>query len=274
MVSPGFFDTAGVAFIDGRDVALTDTRDRPAVAVINQSFAALHWPGERALGKRFRLGRDLEDTPLEVIGIVRDLRHFGPGQPARPEFYQPYSQSSFSFMAVVVRAHGDPGALAGPVREAVASLDPAQPISRVMTMGAHMRGSLAQPRFLSGLTLLFGGLALVLAAVGIYGVMAWSVAERTKEFGVRLALGARPGTLLRQVMQEGLLVVGAGAVAGLILAVGVGRVIASLLFETSPTEPATYAAAAGIVFTAALLAIAIPAVRATRVDPMRALRSE
>ena len=274
MVSPGFFDAAGVAFVDGRDVALTDTRDRQAVAVINESFAALHWPGERALGKRFRLGRDLADTSLEVVGIVRDLRHFGPGQPARPEFYQPYSQSSFSFMAVLVRAHGDPAALAGPVREVVASLDPAQPISGVKTMGDHLRGSLAQPRFLSGLTLLFGGLALILAAVGIYGVMAWSVTERTKEFGVRLALGARPGSLLRQVLQEGLVVVGAGALAGLALAFALSRVIASLLFETSPTEPSTYAGAAAIVFTAALLAIAIPALRATRVDPMRALRSE
>jgi putative ABC transport system permease protein len=272
MVSPGFFATAGVAFVDGRDVALTDTRERPAVAVINESFAARHWPGERALGKRFRIGRDLDDTPVEVIGIVRDLRHFGPGQPARPEFYQPYTQSSFSFMAVIVRAHGDPAALAGPVRAAIASLDPAQPISGVMTMRDHLYGSLAQPRFLSGLTLLFGGLALILAAVGIYGVMAWSVTERTKEFGVRLALGARPVSLLRQVLQEGLVVVGAGAIAGLAFAFALSRVIESLLFETSATEPSTYAAAAGIVFTAALVAIAVPAVRATRVDPMRALR--
>ena len=274
MVSPGFFDAAGVALVAGRDVALSDTREGRPVAVINEAFAARHWPGERALGRRFRFGRDFDVPAMEVVGIVRDLRHYGPGEPARAEFYQPYSQSSFSFMAVVVRAHGDPASLAGPVREAVTAIDPAQPVSRVMTMGAHLRNSLAEPRFLSGITLLFGGLALVLAAVGIYGVMAWSVAERTKEFGVRLALGARPGTLLRQVMQEGLLVVGSGAVAGLFLAVGVGRVIASLLFETSPTEPVTYAVAAGIVFTAALLAIAIPAVRATRVDPMRALRSE
>ena len=274
MVSPGFFDAAGVGLVAGRDVALTDTRDRTRVAVINQAFAAAHWPGEEALGRRFRIGRDADDPLMEVVGIVRDLRHHGPNSPARPEFYQPYSQSSFSFMAVVVRAHGDPAALATPVRQAIAALDSTQPVSRVMTMREHVRNALAEPRFLSELTLLFGALALVLAAIGIYGVMAWSVAVRTKEFGVRLALGARPGSLLRQVMQEGFVVVGAGALAGMALAFALSRVIASLLFETSPTEPSTYAGAAAIVFTAALLAIAIPAVRATRVDPMRALRSE
>lgn len=226
------------------------------------------------LGKRFRLDRDPEYPAIEVVGVVRNLRHGGPEAPPRAEFYQPYSQSSFSLMAVVVKAHGDPAALAQPVRQAVMSLDPDQPISRVMTMKEHLHHDLAQPRFLSELTLLFGGLALVLAAIGIYGVMAWSVAVRTKEFGVRLALGARPAALLRQVLREGLVVVGAGAVAGLMLAAMLGQLLGSLLYATSPTEPSTYVAAAAIVFVASLAAIAVPAARATRVDPMRALRSE
>ena len=274
MVSPGFFAAAGVPFVAGRDVAISDTRDRQRVAVINEAFAAQHWPGEYALGKRFRLDRDPEYPSIEVVGIVRNLRHLGPEAPPRPEFYQPYTQSSFSFMAVVVNAHGNPASLAEPVRKAMTALDPAQPISRVMTMEEHLRNDLAGPRFLSRLTLLFGALALTLAAIGIYGVMAWSVTARTREFGVKLALGARPAGLLRQVMWEGMIVVGAGAAAGLLIAAALSQVLQSLLFETSPLDPATYAAAAAIVVTASLVAIALPAHRATRVDPIRALRSE
>lgn len=274
MVSPGFFEAAGVPLVAGRDVALTDTRERPRVAVVNEAFAAAFWPGESAIGKRFRLNRDPSYPFLEVVGIVRNLRHGGPEAPPRPEFYQPYTQSSFSFMAVVVKAYGDPRALAQPVREAVMALDPEQPVARVMTMEEHLRNDLAEPRFLSQLTLLFGALALILAAVGIYGVMSWSVAVRTKEFGVRLALGARPAALLRQVFGEGLVIVGAGTAVGLLLAAALGQVLRTLLFETSTTDPLIYAAAAATVFTGALAAMAVPALRATRVDPMRALRSE
>ncbi|MDQ3070009.1 MAG: ABC transporter permease [Acidobacteriota bacterium] len=272
MVSPGYFAAAGMPLLAGRDVALTDTRDRTRVAVVNRAFADQHWPGDAGVGKRFRIGTD--DPVMEVVGLVENIRHLGPATAPRPEFYLPYSQSAFSFMSVIVRAHGDPAALAGPVRQAVAALDPAQPVARVMTMGAHLRNSLAEPRFLSTLTMLFGGLALVLAAIGIYGVMAWSVAVRTREFGVRFALGARPSALLRQVLGEGLLVVAAGAIAGLAMAAALSRLIGSLLFETSPTEPSTYAAAAAIVVVASLAAMTVPALRATRIDPITALRSE
>jgi putative ABC transport system permease protein len=274
MVSPGYFDAAGMRMLAGRDAALTDTRDRQQVAVINRAFADAHWPGESALGRRFHVGADLTAPAIEVVGIVENIRHLGPASRPRPEFYRPYTQMSFSFMAVVVRAKGDPAALAGPIRSAVAAIDPAQPVSRVITMSTHLRNSLAQPRFLSTITMLFGGLALVLSAIGIYGVMAWSVTMRTKEFGVRLALGAHPSVLLRQVLGEGLLVVSAGAAAGLVMAAAMSHLIESLLFETSPTEPRTYAVAAAMVFAASLAAIAIPAMRATRVDPIQALRSE
>jgi putative ABC transport system permease protein len=274
MVSPGYFQTVGMGLVAGRDVAMTDSRGRPQVAVVNQAFAAQHWPSENALGKRFRVGRDLSQPAIEVIGIVENVRHYGPAAPPRAEFYQPYSQVSFSFMSVLVRTEGEPGALAAPIRAAVAAIDPAQPVARLMPMQQHLRNSLAQPRFLSGLTSLFGVLALLLAAIGIYGVMAWSVTVRTKEFGVRLALGARPAVLMRQVMREGLLVVAAGAAGGLVAAAALSRLIESLLFETSPTEPGTYAAAVAIVLAVALAAIALPALRATRTDPIQALRSE
>lgn len=274
MVSPGYFDAAGMRVLTGRDVSISDTRDRQQVAVINSAFAERYWPGESPLGKRLRIGRDMSQAPMEVIGVVENIRHYGPASQPREEFYQPYTQSSFPFMAVIVRAHGDPAALADPIRQAVAAIDPSQPVARVMTMEAHLRNSLSQPRFLSALTLLFGGLALLLAGIGIYGVMAWSVAVRTKEFGVKLALGARPGRLLRQVMREGLMVVAAGAVAGLVMAATLSSLIESLLFETSPTEPGTYAAAVTIVFAVSLAAIAVPALRATRTDPISALRAE
>ena len=274
MVSPGYFGAAGMPLLAGRDVRLADERDGRQVAVVNRAFAERHWPGESPIGKRFWLGTDTSEPVTEVVGLVGDVRHGGPAAAPRQEFYLPYTQSSFSFMAVVVRAHGDPASLAPLVRQAVLALDPAQPVGRLSTMEAHVHESLSQPRFLSSLTLLFGGLALVLAAIGIYGVMAWSVAVRTSEFGVRLALGARPSALLRQVLREGLVVVGAGAAAGLVLAAMLGQLIGSLLYATSPTEASTYAAAAAIVFTASLAAIAVPAARATRVDPMRALRAE
>ena len=272
MVSPGFFEAAGVPFVAGRDVSLSDTRDRPRVAVVNEAFAAAHWPGESALGRRMRFDRDPTYPRIEVVGIVRNLRHNGPAAPPRPEFYLPYTQSSFSFMAVVVKAHGDPASLAQPVRQAVMALDPNQPISRVMTMEEHLRNDLAEPRFLSQLTLLFGGLALVLAAIGIYGVMAWSVTTRTQEFGVKLALGARPSQLLRQIVGEGMLLVGAGAVVGVAMAAALSQMIASFLFETRPLDPAAYLLAVGVVASAAALALIRPALRAMRTDPMRALR--
>jgi putative ABC transport system permease protein len=274
MVSPGFFEAAGVPVVAGRDVAMTDTRDRPRIAVVNEAFAAQHWPGESAIGKRFRFDRDPGAPRIEVAGVVRNLRHNGPEAPPRAEFYLPYAQSSFSFMAVVVKAHGDPAALAEPVRQAVVLLDPEQPVSRVMTMAAHLQNDLAQPRFLSQLTLVFGGLALVLAAIGIYGVMAWSVTARTREFGVKLALGAQPGGLMRQILREGFAVVAIGALVGVAIAAGLSRLLASLLFETSPTEPGAYVTAAATVFVVALIAIAIPAQRAMRIDPIRSLRSE
>ena len=272
MVSPGYFAAAGMALIAGRDVAITDTRDRTPVAVINKSFAAAHWPGEYAIGRRFRIGGDPTDPFIEVVGIVDDIHHYGPARPARAEFYLPYSQSSFSFMSVLVRTDGDPGALSPAVRRAVAEVDPQQPVAKLTTMEAHMRDALAQPRFLSAVTLLFGGLALTLAAIGIYGVMAWSVTARAQEFGVRLALGARPSRLLRQVLGEGMLVVAAGALAGLAVAAALSSLIASFLFETAPRDPAAYVVALVVVFAVSLAALIVPAVRAMRVDPMRVLR--
>lgn len=272
MVSPDYFRAAGMRIVAGRDVSLSDTRDRPRVSVVNQAFAAQHWPGEHALGKRFRVGRDTSQPLIEVIGIVENIRHLGPATAPRPEFYEPYTQVSFSFMSVLVRTDGDPAALAAPIRAAVAAIDPAQPVAGLMPMTVHLRNALAEPRLLSALTSLFGGLALVLAAIGIYGVMAWSVTVRTNEFGVRLALGARPRAILRQVLTEGMLVVATGCVAGVAAAAAVSQAIASFLFETPALDPAAYTVALAVVAIAALLALIVPALRATQIDPIRALR--
>ncbi len=271
-VSPGYFDAAGMTLVAGRDLALTDTRDRQLVAVVNEAFAAAHWPGESPLGKRFRVGRDISRPSIEVVGVVKNMRHFGPALPPRAEFYQPYTQNSFPFMSVMVRTYGDPGALASTVRREIAVLDPSQPIARLTTMREHLRHSLEQPRFLSALTTLFGALALALAAIGIYGVMAWSVTVRVKEFGVRLALGARPSALMRSVLAEGMVVVAAGGAAGLAAAAILSGALRSFLFETSPTEAGVYVTAAAIVVSAAFVAIIVPARRAIRVNPLQALR--
>jgi len=274
MVSPGFFEAAGVRIVAGRDVSTADSPEHPRVAVVNEAFATRFWPGESALGKRMRLDRDPTYPHIEVVGIVSDLRHHGPDAPPRPEFYLPYTQSSFSFMAVVVKAHGDPALLAEPVRRAVMDLDRDQPIARVMTMAEHLRNDIAEPRFLSQVTLLFGALALTLAAVGLYGVMAWSVAVRTREFGVKLALGARPALVLRQVVGESLVTTTLGIGVGLAAAVSMSRLLRSLLFEVSPLDVTTYALATLVVLMASLVATCVPAMRAARVDPIRAIRAE
>ena len=161
-MTPGYFQTMGIPIVEGRDFREGDTRDAAPVVMVNQTFARQHWPDGRALGGRIQIPRTRLGW-MTVVGVVADIRHLGPATPPRPEFYQPHTQNSFSFMACVVRAHGDPSALVPSIRSAVAALDPAQPISRVNTMDSHLATALSRPKFMSTLVAAFGGLALLLA---------------------------------------------------------------------------------------------------------------
>jgi putative ABC transport system permease protein len=272
VVTPGYFHTMGIPILEGRDFREGDTRDAAAVVLVNRSFARQHWPDGRALGRRIRIG-GASPGWMTVVGVVGDIRHLGPASPPRPEFYRPHTQNPFSFMAFVVRTHGEPTGLVPSIRSAVASLDPTQPISRVNTMDGHLAAALSRPRFMSTLVAAFGGLALALAVVGIYGVMAYAVAQRTREIAIRSALGARASDVVGMILSKALWLAGIGIACGLAGALGVSRLLAGLLFGVTPTDALTYAAVALILGAVALLAAAIPAGRAAHIDGVSILRA-
>lgn len=271
VVTPGYFRTMGIPLLAGRDFRASDTRDSAPVVMVNKTFARQQWRDADPVGKRMRIGRESGDW-LTVVGVVGDIRHLGPATPPRPEFYQPHSQRSFPFMAFVVRTSAPPQGIVPAIRAAVTSLDPAQPISDVDTMESHIARSLARPRTLSALVASFGALALVLAVVGIYGVMAYAVTQRTQEIAIRTALGASAVEVMRIVLRKAASLAAVGVVCGLALTIAAARTLASLLFEISPTDAATYAVVVMILAVVALLAAAIPAFRATRIDGARLLR--
>jgi predicted permease len=273
VVTPAYFETMGIPLVSGRDVRESDVREAPPVVMVNQTLARKQWPGQDPIGRRLRIGSNPSDPWMTVVGLVGDIRHLGPATPPRPEIYQPFTQNSFTSMVFVVRTAGDPTTLVPALRSAVARLDPAQPISRVSTMDEHLARSLSRPHFMSTLTAAFGGLALLLSMVGIYGVMAYSVAQRTREIAIRSALGAQPRDVLRLVLVKACGLSVAGVVAGLISAAGLTRVLAGQLFGVTASDPVTYVSVAALLVAVALVAGAIPAVRATRIDGTVALRA-
>jgi predicted permease len=272
IVMPGYFGTMGIPMRAGRDFTASDTRDAPPVVMVNETFARQHWPGDDPIGRRLKIGRGTGPW-LTVVGVVGDIRHMGPKQPPRPEFYQPFTQNSFPFMAFVVRTHGEPTAMTPAIRAAVATLDPAQPISGVNTMEAHLERALSQPKFMSTLVAVFGSLALVLAVVGIYGVMAYSVAQRAREIAIRAALGARRADVMRLILGKALWLAGTGIVAGIAVSVALSKFLTGLLYGVAPTDAPTYVGVAIVLAFVALVAAAIPALRATRIDGAQVLRT-
>jgi len=270
IVMPGYFRAMGIPLEGGRDVRESDTRTSPRVVLVNDALARQQWPGEDPIGRRVRFGD--EDAWMTVVGVVGDIRHLGPAVPPRPELYQPSSQRSFPFMAFVVRTSGEPDALVPTLRRAAAELDPSLPLANVKTMDEHIARALARPRFVSTLVTAFGALALTLAIVGIYGVMSWSVAERTREFAIRLALGVRGPVLVRSVLARALALAAVGIAGGLAGARAATGVLAGMLYGVQPTDGLTFAAAAAAVAVVALAACYVPARRALRADPITLLR--
>jgi putative ABC transport system permease protein len=280
IVTPGYFETMRMPLTRGRTVEETDRVDGLPVVVINERMAAQYWSGQPAVGQRIRIRSDEQGPWFTVVGVVGDIRHNAIIEEPRHEMYFPHAQLPLALggttaaMNVVVRTAADPLAIMAPVRETIRSLDANLPIANVRSMNHVVDAALAEPRFLMVLLTGFAGIALLLGAVGIYGVVAHMVGRRTREMGIRMALGAGTGTVLRMVVWQGVVLVATGVALGLIAAVGATRVLASLLYGVGTADPATFAAVPLLLIAVALLASYLPARRATRVDPMIALRSE
>jgi len=279
ITTPGYFEAMGIPLLEGRLYTEADRSDGPPVVVINRTMARALWPDAPALGKRFRVFAD--GWPyMEVIGVVADVRAHGIDRPTEPRFYAPHAQAGRTAyftpleMHVTVRAAADPTGVVGAVRQAIAAVDPTAPVSDVRTMEDRVVASVADRRFITALLQAFGAVALVLAAVGVYGVMSLAVSDRARELGLRRALGAPGSSLVRMVLRESLILAVAGAALAVVGGAALGRLISGLLFEVSPTDPGTLLVVGVVLAATASLAAAIPAGRASRVDPMEVLRAE
>ena len=267
-----WFRTLGMHLREGRDFSSIDKRESTQVVIVNQALADIEWPGQSPVGLRLKYAREADAPWLTIVGVVSNIHHMGPGEPPRPEVYLPYSQMSQAMMAVAVRTTGDPLSFAPAIRAAAAEVDPTQPISGVNTMEAHLTRAYGRARFLTTLTMLFGVVTCLLTVVGVYAVTSFAVAQRTKEFGVRAALGASPGRLGREVLTRSLMPVWFGVAAGVGLAMWTGRLIGAMLFGTAPLDPVAYVGATALLILTAALASFVPARRAAVLDPVKALR--
>ncbi len=282
-VSGRYFEAVGVPLLSGRLFNEFDGADAPAVALINRTMAQRIWPGRGAVGERFQVGvvgaadpasADVDVPWITVVGVVGDARRQGLEQKPIPQIYVPHAQEPSRLMSLLIRADADPVGLAAAVRRQIGGLDPAVPLYQVATLAERLRESLARRRFQTWLLGLFALLALALAATGIYGLMHQSVSRRTHEIGVRMALGAPQGGVLRMVLGHGLTLALLGVALGTVAAAGLSTALSSLLFQVEPTDPVTFAAGALALVGIALAACYFPARRAMRIDPIAALREE
>jgi predicted permease len=273
VVTPAYFETMRIPLRAGRTITTRDHDKAPAVLLINETMARQYWPNEDPIGKRIILAQ--EDTiSREVVGIVADVKHYALDGETRPEMYFPYAQQPQLGMTVVLRTAGDPEGLTSAVRSVLQSIDKNQPVAKIRALHDVLALSVAQPRLYSVLLTIFSTVAVLLAAVGIYGVMSFAIAQRTHEMGIRMALGARAGNVRRLVMREGLVLAMIGIALGSAAALSLSRMLRTLLFAVEPNDPATFASAAFLLLSVAAIACYLPARRATRVDPIVALRSE
>ena len=277
-VSKDYFATMGIRLMDGRLFDDRDAQGGPPVVIVNKSMAMTFWPNQNPIGRRVRPSGARDAPWVTVVGVVDDVKNAGLDRPAGTELYLPYRQAEalgVSDMYVLMRAQtGNPRSLAGAVREQLNELDPTLPLADVRMMDDVLERAQARPRFLTLLLTLFSVVALAIATVGIYGVVSYSVARRTKEFGLRMVLGAQGGDVLGLVMKQGAGMVLVGLAAGLVTAFALTRLMASLLFGVAPTDLATFASVTAVLAAVALAACYVPARRATRVDPMQTLRYE
>jgi putative ABC transport system permease protein len=280
IVTEGYFEAMGERLVRGRAITAADTTDGFLVVLINEEMARRYWGGRDPIGGRLRIGGDASRPWLTVVGIVADVRHNGIAEVVKEKFYVPHTQwhksvgNSIRTMSLVVKASGDPLSLAVPLRQTIRTLDPALPVADVRTMDDVVAATLSTPRFTGVLLGVFAALALALSAIGIYGVLSYVVSRRTREIGIRLAIGAGRAQVLRMVLRSGLMLSLCGIAVGLVAAAAATRPMTSLLHGVTPGDPATFAAVAIGLALVALVASLIPAWRATRVDPVVALKTE
>jgi putative ABC transport system permease protein len=274
-VTPGYFGALGTPIVEGRAFGDADAAGAPDVVILGRTLARRLFGTESALGRRIRLvNPEYSEGWRTVVGVAGDVRYTGLAQAAGDALYTPFAQTPFPWMYVMVRTSGRPEALARTAGEAVASVDPGLTAAAIRPMEQVLAESVAQPRFNVVLVSAFACLALALAGLGVYGVMSYSVAQRVREIGIRLALGASRGEVVRQVTGEGLRLAGAGIGVGLLGAAAATRLLEALLFEVRPLDLATFLGSGVVLAAIALVASALPAARASRVDPSSALRAD
>jgi putative ABC transport system permease protein len=273
VVSPDYFRALGNPLKQGRLFTDADNESAPSVAVINETLARAYFPGENPIGQRIALRGDPNEW-REIVGVVTNINQFGLEKEHKPTFYAPFRQEDAVALNLIVRTAADPAALLPALRARILAADKFTAVTRVRTLEELVSASVAQPRFYALLLTLFAGIALTLAMIGIYGVMAYAVSRRTHEIGVRMALGAEASRIVRMIVGQGILLIGMGVLLGLLAARGLTGVVRDLLFGVQPTDPLTFALIASGLMLAALLACWIPARRAARVDPLSALRNE
>jgi len=274
LISPGFLKTFRIGVVSGRDIADTDIKGRPPVMLISESMARHFWPNESPLGARVK-AIFFPDLIFEVVGVVKDVKLDGLDVSTPVQvMYLAFDQAPNGFMSVVLRTSGSPAMLAGSLVKAIHEIDPEQPVVNVRTMDEVTSGSIERRRFTMLLLAGFAGLALLLASVGIYSVLAYAVRQRVREIGIRLALGAQASEVLRLMLMSGLRPTVLGVAIGLAGAAAITRTLASFFVGISGTDPLTFAAVSSLVLVVGLSASLIPAWRATRIDPIRTLRDE
>ncbi len=272
-----YFDAMGVRLLKGRSFTPADAAGAPRVAIVDETFARAHWPGADPIGGRVKFGGldETEEPWMEVVGVVAHVKNYGVDADSRVEMYLPYPQSpAGSVPSIVVRTNGDPASLSSALRQSVKAVDPLVPTYEVRTLADVVSEGTAERRLAVTLISVFAGLALLLAAIGIYGVMSYAVSQRTAEIGIRMALGAEREHILGMVLRHGALMATIGVGIGLVTALVVARLLTSMLFEVSATDPPTFSIVPVLLLLVAALACYVPARRATRVDPLVALRYE
>jgi len=280
MATPGYFSTMGIPIVAGRDFSDRDGSGAPVVSIVNQEFVRRYFPNENPIGKRIELGWE-QDTATtggnmtlggEIVGVVGNVKRRGLSEEVYPETYASYMQPTFAAFSVVVRSTSDPSSVMAAIRAQVREVDRDLPISELRQLQELVASSVSRPRFYTMLLGVFASIALVLAAVGIYGVISYAVSLRTRELGIRIALGATGRQVSRLVLRQGVSLALAGVVVGAGAAYWLTRLLNKLLFGVTATDTVTYAAVGGLLTAIAALACYIPARRAARVDPLLAMR--
>jgi predicted permease len=273
--TPDYFKAMGISLVRGRFFELRDTDGAPLVAIVDESLAQAYWPNQDPIGKRLHFGGSQSKSPWRtIVGVVKHVRNRTLEARSRVEVYVPQNQAPSSGMTLVVRASGNPMTLVPTIQKEVSALDPDLPVYQVRSMNEVMGESLQRRRLALILLAGFAALALLLASIGIYGVMSYGVAQRKVEIGVRMALGADRGQVMGMMFRSGMATIAVGLALGVVLALGLTRLMSGLLFAVTAYDPLALGGAAALLMIAAMLAIFIPARRATRVNPMAALRYE